>query len=49
MKRIVTTLLTLAAVAALSIGPSFAAAKGGCCDTGSCCDKACCKGKHHKA
>jgi hypothetical protein len=49
MKRMITSLLTLAAVAALAIGPSFAAqTKGDCCDSGACCDRGCCKSKHLK-
>ncbi|HJZ99189.1 MAG TPA: hypothetical protein VKE70_21915 [Candidatus Solibacter sp.] len=49
MKRIITTILTLAVMATLSIGPTFAAEKGGCCDGGSCCGQCCCKDHPQKA
>jgi len=48
VKRIITTILTLAVMAALSISPAFAAEKGGCCDGGSCCGQ-CCKDHQQKA
>jgi hypothetical protein len=47
MKRIMTSILTIAAVAVLAVGPSFAAGKGSCCDGGACCNNGCCKLKHH--
>ena len=47
MKRIVKTAVTVAALAALTLGASFAAAKN-CCPNGDCCKGgSCCKARHH--
>jgi hypothetical protein len=47
MKKIVKTVVTIAALAALTIGSTFAAAQS-CCPSGDCCKGgSCCKAKHH--
>ena len=46
MKKIVRIVVTVAALAALTIGTSFATVKS-CCPDGSCCKGSCCKTKHH--
>ena len=48
MNRIITSILTMVAIAALAIGPSFATTKVSCCDGGACCSNGCCKLKNHK-
>jgi len=46
MKRITKVVLSIAALAAITIGTSFAAAKN-CCPNGPCCNGSCCKTHHH--
>jgi hypothetical protein len=46
MKRIIVSLATVATLVFLTLGASFAGAKGGCCPTSACCKGgACCR--HH--
>jgi len=48
MKKLVTSILTIAAMMALTIGASFAGpTKADCCDGGACCGGACCHSHHH--
>jgi hypothetical protein len=45
MKRITKVVLSIAALAAITIGSTYAAAKS-CCDSGTCCNGSCCKMQH---
>lgn len=47
MKKLVTSVVTIAAMMALTIGASFATPKADCCNGGSCCPGACCHTHHH--
>jgi len=42
MKKIMISVLTLAALALLTIAPSMAVTDNGCCNGQSCCGHACC-------
>jgi hypothetical protein len=46
MKQIINVVVCMAALAAITIGSTFAAVKS-CCDTPTCCNGSCCKTKHH--
>ncbi|HUB78343.1 MAG TPA: hypothetical protein VMB03_06080 [Bryobacteraceae bacterium] len=46
MKRITKVVLSVAALAVLAFGASFAHLKS-CCPDGPCCNGACCKMAHH--
>lgn len=47
MKHITKVVLSIAALAAITIGSTYAAAKS-CCDGGPCCKSgSCCNMKHH--
>jgi hypothetical protein len=46
MKRITKVVLSIAALAAITVGASFATAKN-CCPNGLCCNGSCCKLKHN--
>jgi hypothetical protein len=48
MKKIVTTIVTLAALMALTIGASFASPKADCCNGGTCCNGGACCHTHHR-
>jgi len=45
MKRVTKVILSIVALAALTLGASFAKTKN-CCPNGSCCNGSCCKLAH---
>jgi hypothetical protein len=48
MKRMITSIMTIAALAVLTVGASFATPNGDCCNGSACCKGAsCCHSKHH--
>lgn len=47
MKRIMISVLTLAALVALTLAPTMAKTDSGCCNGQQCCGHACCH-NHHK-
>jgi len=47
MKRITLTILSAAALLALTVGASFATSKPNCCNGGKCCPNGACCRTHH--